>query len=81
MNNGLRFIPDYKNKIEPKEVNVAKSYVKKPRFDSQAALEKFKCDKLKMENGLSVTFRKLLYKNEILRLEERENARLRMQSH
>ena len=33
-----------------------------------------------MENGLSVTFRKLLYKDELKRLIGREDARLRLNS-
>jgi hypothetical protein len=80
LNNGLKFVADTKKLIEPKPVDLSKSYNKKPRFESQEHLEKFRQDHVKMKNGLSVAFRKLIYKNEILRLEERENARLRLNS-
>ena len=40
----------------------------------------YRKSKLKMENGLSVTFRKLLYKDELKRLITREDARLRLNS-
>lgn len=60
--------------IDPKPVDISKSYVKNPKFESQKGLEKFRSDKMKMQNGLSVAFRALIYKNEIQRLEERENA-------